>query len=397
MKTSTIILLCFLLNLSTLSYSQEAIFNEEEIVSPEIHQDHTVTFRFLAPKANSVQITSDFLPSEKKKTPYGDIDVPIPAAFVKSDNGIWTYTTKKLDSELYTYSLIVDGIKISDPNNPFLIRDVAKISNILLIGGGKADLYKVNDNAHGTITKRWYHSPGLNMNRRITIYTPPGYESSKKEYPVLYLLHGAGGDEESWMELGSASQILDNLIAAGKAKPMIVVMPNGNVSQDAAPGMGIDGYYKPVFLAPKTMNGTYEYNFMDIIKFTEDNYRVIKNKQNRAIAGLSMGGFHAYHISRYFPNTFDYVGLFSAALIPREDASGKVYSNIDEGLKTQMKNGYKLYWIGIGKEDILYKANEEYRKKLDALKMPYEYKETEDGHVWKNWRIYLSEFATKIF
>jgi enterochelin esterase family protein len=134
---------------------------------------------------------------------------------------------------------------------------------------------------------------------------------------------------------GRAIQILDNLIAQGKAKPMIVVMPNGNVVQDAGYGYGKDGFYKPQFLLPQSMNGVYEANFMDIVSYVEKTFRVKNNKENRAIAGLSMGGFHTMHISRYYPNTFDYVGLFSAAIMPREDATGKVYSNLDETLKVQ--------------------------------------------------------------
>src|SRR5690606_6096788 len=179
---------------------------------------------------------------------------------------------------------------------------------------------------------------------------------SAEQYPVLYLLHGAGGDEDSWLTHGRAAQILDNLIAEGKARPMIVAIPNGNVVQDGGYGQGSGGFQKPEFLLPQSMNGVYEANFMDIVKFTEDNYRVKGNKENRAIAGLSMGGFHSMHISRYYPNTFGYVGLFSAALLPREDASGKVYSDIDGTLKTQLENGLKLYWIAIGKTDFLYKA-----------------------------------------
>ena len=136
---------------------------------------------------------------------------------------------------------------------------------------------------------------------------------------------------------------------------------------------------------------------MDIVKFVESNYRVKADKADRAIAGLSMGGFHSYHISRYYPNTFDYVGLFSAALMPREDATGKVYSNIDETLKNQMNNGYKLYWIGIGKSDFLFDANKEYRQKLDDMGMKYTYMETDGGHIWRNWRVYLSEFLPLIF
>src|SRR5690606_38103369 len=147
--------------------------------------------------------------------------------FKEGANGIWEYTTEQpLPSELYSYSFIIDGIKTSDPNNMYLVRDVASLTNIFLVGGGQADYYKVNNVAHGTVSKRWYNSPTLKKDRRITIYTPAGYETSNLEYPVLYLLHGMGGDEEAWNTLGRTIQIMDNLIAQGKAKPMIVVMPN---------------------------------------------------------------------------------------------------------------------------------------------------------------------------
>jgi len=398
MKNHTLFVLSMILSIFASANAQEALFGNQPILSPEIHGDKSVTFRFLAPNADSVQVTGDFLPTVKAESPFGMVDAPGKAHLVKDGKGIWSYTTGPLNPELYNYSFVVDGLSSIDPNNPFLIRDVASVTNIFIIGGEQADLYKVNDIPHGTVARRWYDSPGLGMDRRLTIYTPPGYEANATTtYPVLYLLHGAGGDEEAWIELGRTAQILDNLIASGKAKPMIVVMPNANVTQDAAPGAGRDGYYKPQFMAPETMNGKYEANFMEIIKFVEGNYRVIADKKHRAIAGLSMGGFHAMHISRYYPNVFDYVGLFSAALMPREDATGKVYADIDGTLKRQKENGYQLYWIAIGKTDFLYNANTEFRTKLDQLAFKYDYKETEGGHIWKNWRIYLTEFAPKIF
>jgi len=371
------------------AYSQEALWGNNEIISPEIHDNREVTFRLSAPNAAEVKITGDWMPVEGW--------VPGAEAMEKDDIGVWSYTTETLESELYSYAFLVDGLRVNDPNNAYLSRDISTNTNIFLIDGPPADFYRVNDVAHGSVVRRWYHSPGLEMKRRITIYTPPGYESSKELYPVLYLLHGAGGDEEAWMELGRTSQILDNLIALGKVKPMIVVMPNGNVSQGAAPGEGIRGFYKPEFMVPGTMNGRYEETFMDIVDFVESEYRVKAEKASRAVAGLSMGGFHSLHISRYYPNTFDYMGLFSAAIIPPQDVSSKIYENVDGSLKAQMGNGYQLYWIGIGKTDFLYKNVLEYKDKLDAIGMEYTYRESEGGHIWKNWRIYLTEFIPQLF
>lgn len=375
--------------LSSPALAQQSLFGGEEIISPEIYDDNSVTFRLNAPDAEEVKLSGDWMPSEGW-TP-GSVDME------KNDKGIWSFTTGTLEPELYSYSFVIDGFKTTDPNNPFLVRDVASVMNIFIVGGGQADLYKVNDVPHGTVAHRWYDSPALEMDRRVTVYTPPGYETGNQKYPVLYLLHGAGGDEEAWITLGRTAQIMDNLIARGKAKPMIVVMPNGNVIQDAAPGEGSDGFYKPQFMVPKTMDGTYEASFPDIVKFVESNYRVEAEKEHRAIAGLSMGGFHSLHISRYYPNTFNYVGLFSAAILPEQDTSHKVYQNIDETLKQQMENGYELYWVGIGKTDFLYDANQQYRQKLDSLGMEYTYRETEGGHIWKNWRIYLTEFVPMLF
>ncbi len=386
------LLLAFFLFFAFVSFpalAQQALFGEDDITSPRINDDKTVTFTIKAPNAAEVMISGDWMPPEGW--------LPGTDAMHKEEEGIWTYTTDTLEPELYSYSIIIDGFRALDPNNVFIVRDVASVMNIFIIEGGQADLYKVNDIPHGSVTRRWYESPGNGRDRRITVYTPPGYESSNEKYPVLYLLHGAGGDEEAWVTLGRAAQIMDNLIARGKAKPMIVVMPNGNVSQEAAPGEGSRGYYKPQFMVPNTMDGNYEATFPDIMQFVESSYRVKTTKKDRAIAGLSMGGFHSLHISRYYPNTFDYIGLFSAAILPNQDVSHEVYADIDGTLKKQMENGYELYWIGMGKTDFLYQSGVQYRAKLDSIGMKYVYRESDGGHIWKNWRVYLTEFVSQLF
>ncbi|HPA87012.1 MAG TPA: alpha/beta hydrolase-fold protein [Bacteroidales bacterium] len=387
-KHLSLILLAVLMNYSC-TWSQQALFGGTNITSPEVNADNTVTFRFMAPDAGEVRISGDWMPAQGW-TPGSEL-------MKKEEKGLWTYTTAALPSDLYSYSFTVDGARCNDPNNVYMIRDVASVTNVFITGGGKGDLYKVNSVPHGSVTRRWYNSPSLGQDRRITIYTPPGYEKSSESYPVLYLLHGMGGDEEAWINLGRTSQILDNLIAQGRAKPMIVVMPNGNVAQEAAPGESSLGFYKPAMQLPNTMDGKYEETFKDIIQFVESSYRVVPEKSARAIAGLSMGGFHSLHISRFYPQTFGYIGLFSAAILADEKVTSKVYENFDETLNLQMTNGYKLYWIGIGKTDFLYKYNQEFRKKLDDIKMPYEYRESEGGHTWTNWRVYLSEFVPKLF
>ncbi|MBQ8502003.1 MAG: esterase [Bacteroides sp.] len=387
-----------LMLVAVVGFAQQAIWGGAQVVSPEIHDDNTVTFRLKAPKAVRVQVTGDFLPTQKSKTNFGVFEAPGVADLVENKNGVWEYTTPSpLAPELYSYTFLVDGLKINDPANVYMIRDVSSVTNVFIIGGERADLYKVNAVPHGTLSKQWYHSTTLGIDRRLTVYTPAGYETSGKRYPVFYLLHGMGGDENAWSELGRAAQILDNLIAQGKAEPMILVMTNGNAALEAAPGESSLGYVAPTMNLPKTMEGSFETHFPEVVKFIDKNYRTKANKKNRAIAGLSMGGFHSMHISKQYPDLFNYVGLFSAAIMPNEGTKSPIYEDIEGKLAIQFAKKPALYWIAIGKADFLYKANEDYRKLLDEKGYPYEYFETGEGHIWKNWRIYLSEFAPKLF
>ena len=375
-------------------FAQQALWGTAPVVSPEIHDNNTVTFRFKAPKAVRVQLTGDFLPVQKN----AKFEAPGIVDLKEGQEGVWEYTTPEpLKPELYSYSFIVDGLRMNDPANVYLIRDVSTLTNVFIIGGDRADFYKVNPVPHGTVSRIWYDSPALGLERRMTVYTPAGYETSGKRYPMLYLLHGMGGDEEAWISLGRTAQILDNLIAQGKAKPMIVVMPNGNASQEAAPGESSRGMVPPTMQLPKTMEGSYEQAFPEIVKFIDKNYRTIKSKSGRAIAGLSMGGFHSLHISKQYPDMFNYIGLFSAAIMPNKEVSSPIYENMEGKLKVQFDKNPALYWIAIGKTDFLYKANEEYRKLLDEKGYKYTYYESDEGHIWKNWRIYLTEFVPMLF
>lgn len=369
--------------------AQETVMlNTGDIKSPEMHQDNVVTFRMKAPDAKKVEIEGSFLNGRKDMT--------------KGNDGVWTYSSAPLWPELHTYCFYVDGIRMLDPQNVYMIRDIATYTNYFLIDGALSANYIVRDVPHGTMSKVWYPSPTLGMNqRRMTVYTPAGYDNNTKEkYPVLYLLHGAGGDENAWSELGRAAQILDNLIAQGKAKPMIMVMPNGNGGQQAVPGEYPNSMYKPSFMNERTMDGAIEAAFVkDVVGYVDSHYRTIADKQHRAIAGLSMGGFHSLWISANNPETFDFVGLFSAA-ISRENPQGEyayIYQDLDKKLTAQFKKAPKLYYIAIGDKDFLFNDNVNYRSKLDAKGVNYEYWETDGGHEWRNWRKYLNAFLQKIF
>ena len=315
-------------------------------------------------------------------------------------NGVWTYTTGALSPELYSYKFRVNGMEMLDPSNVYRSRDIASFQNIFIVtkeDGDKGFLYNVNKVAHGNVSKVWYPSPTLQTTRRLTVYTPAGYDKGGR-YPVLYLLHGAGGDEEAWTTLGRAAQILDNLIALGKAKPMIVVMPNGNANCDAAPGEWDKGMYKPAFRGNQFSRpaASFEESFKDIVTYIDKNYRTIAKKQSRAICGLSMGGGHSFNISKLYPDWFNYVGLFSAA-VSMGGRNQQISPEVEQQLKTMFQKKPALYWIGIGKTDFLYQQNKTYREYLDSKGYPYEYVETDGGHIWRNWRIYLTQFAQRLF
>lgn len=354
------------------------------IVSPEINGKQ-ITFRLLAPEAKTVKLQGNWMQTD-------DLN-----SGIKDSRGVWSFTNQDLKADIYTYSFIVDGVKATDPNNAYQVRDVSSVMSMFIVNGPESSNYTVQNVPHGTVAKRWYTSRGLKEDRRLTVYTPPGYEASKEKYPVLYLLHGMGGDEEAWMTLGRASQILDNLIAQGKAKPMIVIMPNGHTSNAAAPGESSKGFYKIDMVTPDIFTGDMEANFNEIITFTEQNYRVKADAKNRAIAGLSMGGFHSLYISANQPKTFDYIGLFSPAILPPENKKSPIYENLDAKLQVQKNNGYRLYWIAIGKTDFLYKHVAGFRDKLDKMNFSYQYVESEGGHTWSNWRKYLNDFVPQLF
>ena len=388
--------------------AQEALWSGSQVKSPVVNSDGTVTFNLLAPKASRVVVTGDFLPPVVVDTPNGKQERPGTAELTEGRGGVWSYTTGKLSPELYSYSFRVNDMSILDPSNVYVNRDVASMTNIFIVSesaGDRGDLYRVNEVPHGDVSKVWYDSPTLKMKRRMTIYTPAGYDKGKN-YPVLYLLHGAGGDEDAWTTLGRAAQILDNLIATGKAKPMIVVMPNGNPSCQAAPGAWSRGMYQPSFTESITPANapaaTMDESFPDIMKYVESHYKVGKSKHQRAICGLSMGGGHTFAISKRFPTQFDYIGLFSAGL-HIGDRQTPFYEGLQKSKEVQQQlsalfGGHpRLYWIAIGKTDFLYQSNAELRRYLDEKGYPYEYRETDGGHIWRNWRLYLTEFAQKIF
>lgn len=359
------------------------------VISPEIHPDNTVTLRFLAPDADTVRVNGDW---------EGGRGVEM----VQDTAGVWSVTVGPLSPEFYGYTFDADGIQVLDPRNTLRKRDGTRITCILLIPGEASDLYMVKDVPHGTISKVWYPSPTLDLTRRMYVYTPPGYEKSDDRYPVLYLLHGAGGDEDAWTTLGRAPQILDNLIAQGKAKPMIVVMTNGNPGQAAVPGEGYPIPEGAEQAGPGGMAaGRFEESIIeDVVPYIESSYRTLSGKANRALAGLSMGGMQTMNTTFNNPNFVNYIGVMSMGLMtrmPGREEGVDPYPDIDDQIEALKKSGYKLYWIGCGVDDFLHQSALDLIAKLDEHDFDYTYRESTGGHSWTNWRIYLSELAPLLF
>ena len=367
------------------SVAQQQLGQRARVQSPVVNADGTVTFNFYSPSAQRVSVSGDFDEIRNQRL-----------EMTKQENGVWTATTKVLNPELYSYSLSVDGQRFVDPANSYVNRDISTLSNIFIVtksDDDKGHLYSVNDVPHGTLSRVWYDSPTLGQQRRMTVYLPAAYDG-KKAFPVMYLLHGHGGDETAWGDLGRASQIMDNLIAEGKCVPMIVVMPNGNPTCNAAPGWWHEGMYTPDGNAfnQRGAKASMEESFMDIVNYVDSHYKTIKKRSGRAVTGLSMGGGHTFGISRLYPETFDYYGLQSAAArVQQNDAK------FNEQMTRLFSSKPKLFWIAIGKEDFLIQQNNGLRQYLDEHKYPYEYYENDGGHIWRNWRIYLTMFAQKIF
>ena len=403
--------------------------------SPVINPDNSVTFTYINPDAEEVYVKGSFVP---RKNIVGPLGKSGKYEMVKNGDH-WTYTTEPLSSELYTYTFEVDEKEVKDPLNSNITRDIADSLSYFVVKGGIADDYVIKKVPHGTVKKVWYPSSLKNMKkRRMTVYLPAGYSSNKnKRYPVLYLLHGSGGDEDAWSDGGRAIQILDNLIAEGRCKPMIVAMPNGNVNLAAAPGSDPDNpKVEPSANNTSSMLGDFESTFIqDIVEYVDKQYRTIPNKANRAIAGLSLGGLHTMFISLNNPTEFDYIGLFSAqttnalgnksvgTMQKLGDAwndlksnlpflgGGKVdkaiskytsdelsiYSNVDDKLKIQFTTPPKLYYIACGKDDFVKKLNDDWRLKLYTEGYDFYYNETDGGHTWDNWRKYLVDFLPRLF
>lgn len=340
--------------------------------SVEIHQDRTVTFRILAPQAKAVSLRGEIAENRPK--------------LQKDDQGMWGVTIGPVKPDLYCYYFDVDGVRTLDPRNPDVRIQQPSPENLVDIPGGTPAIHAERDVPHGTIAMDRYRATTLNQTRGLYVYLPPGYATSGADYPVLYLLHGRGGYEGSWWGSGRMNLIMDNLIADGKAVPMIVVMPNGHATPLDQDNMGGSLNRNIAAFADDLLT--------DIIPFVERTYRARPGREDRAIAGLSMGGGQAIGVGLKHLERFAWFGPFSAAIhtMKFEEQFPELTTNA-----AGTNDKIRLLWIACGKDDFLIKANHDFDVALTNSGIRHTYVVTDGGHSWLNWRPYLARFVSQIF
>jgi enterochelin esterase family protein len=380
--------------------------------SPVVQPDGRITFNLLAPGAASVTLAGDHpivkdFRNNKNQVP-----------MTKDEKGVWSVTLGPLNPEFYSYYFVVDGARMPDPQNFRLTRDGVHYSSWAIVpGAGSAD-YEINEVPHGALNEVWYPSPTLKLTRRVLVYTPPGYEQGVQRYPVFYLIHGGGGDEFAWKDMGRAPEIFDNLIAQGKVLPMVVVMANGNEWQELSPNdrpsvVSFGGGNRGILQFPESVVN-------DLIPFVDKTFRTKANKENRAIAGLSRGGAETMLAALNHLDAFDWVGVFSGGLpllpdvlinipMPADAASRRgpdVGHSIDPekfkalfpALGPDVNKKLKLFYLTLGTDDGLVESWIDARKIFDEKGVKYTWVERPGyGHEWPFWRLALQDFAGRIF
>jgi enterochelin esterase family protein len=407
------------------------------VVSPEVGADRRITFRIYAPQAQAVRLSAGDIPGAGQA-----------AQFVKAGNGVWEASVGPVDAGAYRYAFTLDGVATIDPNSPFTSESNTRVWSLVYVPGSEAT--DTRNVPHGAVAEVTYFSTSLNAFRRMHVYTPPGYDNGTAKYPVFYLLHGAGDSDDSWTSVGRAGFILDNLIAARKSRPMVVVMPAGHTSRGAAPGGVVGRPATEAFVGDFTT---------DVVPYVAKHYRVLTDRANTAIAGLSMGGAQALHIGIPHLEKFAYIGVYSSGLIgafpgvgrgaapptaaatapttapaadaptasppapasapataasappsqtpgaaPPAPAAATAPQASDWERQHQakladagLKKGLKLFWFGTGKEDFLIGTTKATVTLLEKHGFKPVFKETAGGHTWINWRAYLTEFVPQLF
>lgn len=373
------------------------------VVSPEVSADRQVTFRILAPNAQAIRLNASDIPGLGPK-----------GILTKADNGVWSLTVGPLEPGAYRYNFNVDGVSVIDPRSPAISESNNNIWSIVYVAG--SDVFDTKNVPHGAVSAVTYYSTELQRHRRMHVYTPPGYASGSSRYPVFYLLHGAGDNDDAWTSVGRAGIILDNLIATKQARPMIVVMPAGHTN-GPQPGVGPPLPARAVEGAPDEFVRDFT---KDVMPYVEKHYRVLSGRANRAIAGLSMGGMQTLNTAIPHLDRFAYIGVFSSGLLgggrggraavpAAADAAstpaaapppfGTAFetqhaANLDNAA---LKKGLKLVWFSTGKDDGLIATSRSTVELLRKHGFTVEFIESPGGHTWINWRNYLVQFAPQLF
>lgn len=391
-RTYVLVMLC------VAGYAQPPA-NQPNVKSTEVLADHRVVFRIYAPKASSVTLLGDFVAQGRGAG----------GPMQKDEEGVWSLTVGPLVPDFYSYSFNVDGVRTIDPRNPMVKQGIASLDSMFLVPGPEAAYEDLQAVPHGEIRAVWYDSKTLAGPRRMHVYTPPGYERGNLKYPVLYLIHGGGDEDSGWSTIGRAGFILDNLLAAGKVKPMIVVMPNGSITLPGVPAAPAGGrattpeaQAERIARIAKLHDAFVSDLLTGIIPYVESTYRVLANRENRAMAGLSMGGAETLRAAPSNLDKFAWIGVFSMGLQGGSNSgvtSDFVERNAAFFADPQKTNRQlKLFWIGVGKDDRT--VTDGPKRLSDTLKahdIRHEYHETEGGHTWINWRLYLRDFTQLLF
>lgn len=347
----------------------------QPLVSPEVHPDSRVTFRLRAPNAREVRVRLETVGSR---------------TMTKDERGVWSFTSEPMSPDIYSYSFSVDGVQMTDPSNPLLKYNLLNTESQVHVPGPATLAWEINDVPHGVLHRHLYHSAILGDERPFVVYTPPGYDpAADKTYPVLYLLHGYSDAEDAWVSVGRANVILDNLIAQGKAKPMLIVMPLGYGNKEVIAGGWAGLQNKDIW--QDSVTKFRDMLLTEIIPQVEKSYRVKTDRESRAIAGLSMGGTQSLFIGLNAPDRFAWIGAFSSGGLDENFA--RAYPNVSEAINSQLR----LLWIACGQQDGLIGVNKKLVEWLQSKGVKLTWLETPGGHSFLVWRRYLVELTPLIF
>jgi enterochelin esterase family protein len=357
----------------------------DTLKSTEVAPDHKVTFRIYAPKADEVSVNGDFGQGGK---------------MTKDDKGVWSLTVGPLTPDFYSYTFNVDGVRTVDPKNAMTKPGLNSLDSLFLVPGDEAEFETTKDVPHGEVRAVWYRSSTLDTPRRMHVYTPPGYEGGSEKYPVFYLLHGGGDEDSGWSTIGRAGYILDNLIAAKKAVPMIVVMPNGSLPRPEnlprfTPGTPPSPEFRAAMEAAQ--NRFTDVLLKEVVPVVEKTYRVKAGPENRALAGLSMGGGQTLRVLATHPDQFGYFAIWSAGIFGGNADEWEKNNEAFLAAADRVNSSVKHLEISIGDKDFLLNASKALTGILEKRGIKHDVHISGGGHTWINWRHYLNDWAQKLF